>query len=183
MKNNLLRNAFYGIAALFLITTTSCDSDDDLPTGPSITVNTFCYGLDSLNSTDVFDAFNREVLETTTAGVFNTRTFIVDDNITVDNGQLDGTGFLITLDLYGNREQEFQSGTYAIGDTEDVADAVITYFTDYDASMRTNVGVELVSGFVGVSPFRTGYALEIDGIDANGDRFHGIYLGEVTPLN
>lgn len=183
MNNNLLKNAFYGIAALFLIITTSCDSDDDLPTGPSIIVNTFCYGLDALNSTDVFAAFNREVLETSTTGVFNTRTFIVDENITLENGQLDGTGFLITLDLYGNRELEFQSGTYVIGDTEEVGDAVITYFTDYDASMRTNEGVEIVSGLVGVSPYRTGYAIEIDGIDANGDRFHGIYLGEITPLN
>lgn len=182
MKMNLLKNSIYGLLALFLISVTSCNSDDDLPLGPVVVANTFCYGPDASNSFFSVEAYNNRVVQSG-GNIFNTKAFIVDDGITEVNGELTGVGILISVDLFGDRFQSFQSGTYTIGDTELVGDAVISYFLDYDASLMNNTGIALESGYVEVTPYLSGYAIEIDGIDVNGDPFHGIYLGEVSELN
>jgi hypothetical protein len=182
MKNNVLKNSVYGLLALFLFSVTSCDSDDDLPLGPTIVVNSFCYGPDASSSFFSVEAYNNRVVESG-VNIFNTKAFIVDNGITEVNGELTGIGILISVDLFGDRNQNFQSGTYTIGDTELVGDAVISYFIDYDSSLMNNTGIVIESGNVIVTPYGSGYAIEIDGIDANGDRFHGIYLGEVYELN
>jgi hypothetical protein len=182
MKNKLLKNSVYSLLALFLFSVTSCDGDDDLTYGPSIVVNSFCYGPDPVSSFFSVEAYNNRVVESG-VNIFNTKAIIVDNGITEVNGELTGVGILVSVDLFGNRNQNFQSGTYIIGDTELVGDTVVSYFIDYDSSLMNNSGIIIESGNVMVTPYGSGYAIEIDGIDANGDRFHGIYLGEVSELN
>lgn len=182
MKNNLLKNAVLGLAALFVLSIVSCDSDDDLPVIEPVQVNVFCYGTDSTESFVSNVAYNFDVIGTS-QGVFRTTGIITDDNLTVDdNGAVSGVGSLINMDLFGNAAVIFQNGTYRIGDSEDSGDVVISYSPNYDSSNILIESIRLTNGIVSVRDFRTGYAIEIDGIDVNGDRFHGIYLGNVTQL-
>jgi hypothetical protein len=182
MKNNVIKNAFCGLAAVFLFSVTSCDGDDDLPSGPALIVNSFCYGTDSVNSFESTNAYYNEV-EEVRPRVYRTAAFVTDENLTVDlNSNFQGIGVLLEIELYGDRNDVFQSGTYKIDANQEVGNAVVSYDIDYDSGNSMNLGLILTSGAVRVTPFETGYAIEIDGKDSNGDRFHGIYLGNVTLL-
>ena len=182
MKNNVIRNAVFGLVALFLFSVTSCDSDDDLPSGPPLIVNSFCYGTDSASSFESTDAYYIDV-EEVSPDVYRTVAFITDENLTVDvNSDFQGVGVLLEVVLYGNVDLIFQSGTYRIDENQEVGNAGVSYDIDYDSTSTINRGLVLTSGLVRVTPYQTGYAIEIDGVDIDGDRFHGIYLGNVTLL-
>ncbi|MFT7285782.1 hypothetical protein [Nonlabens sp.] len=182
MKNNAVKNTVFGLVALFLFSVTSCDSDDDLPSGPPLVVNLFCYGTDSASSFESTKAFYNDV-EEVRPSVYRTAAFITDESLTVDmNSELQGAGVLLEIVLYGDRDVVFQSGTYKIDPNQEIGNAFVSYDVDYDSTSSTNRGLILTSGYLRVTPYRTGYAIEIDGDDINGDRFHGIYLGDVTLL-
>jgi hypothetical protein len=182
MKNKLFKNLVFGIAAVLLFTTISCDSDDDLPVIDPVEVNIFCYGVDGTESFTSSAGYNFDAIGTS-SGVFRTTVLITDDNLTVDdNGNASGLGSLINLDLYGNADLNFQNGTYVIGDTEEAGDVVISYSPEYDSANSLIDSIRLIDGLVDVRDYGTGYAIQIDGVDFNGDRFHGIFLGNVTQL-
>lgn len=163
---------------LFLILgSASCSIDDDAPVLPEIVVNEFCYGVDSAESAGVSAAFN-ENIESVTNGIYTTKVFITDEGFTVlDNDRLDGNGFLIALTLVGDQNILFQTGNYSINSGTEVANAQVTYFEDFDTSAMINQGTVVESGIVIVRPYSTGYYIQIDGVDREGNDFHGIYLG------
>jgi hypothetical protein len=182
MKNKLIKNSVYSLLALFLFSVTSCDGDDDLPSRPSIVVNSFCYGPDPVSSFESTAAYYNDVVEVR-SGVYRTAAFVTDENLTLDvNSEFQGMGVLLEVVLYGNRERAFQTGNYIIDTTQDSGNAYVAYNIDYDSNNSLNRGLQLLSGYVTVTPYLTGYAIEIDGEDLNGDRFHGIYLGNITLL-
>jgi hypothetical protein len=182
MKNNVLKNTLYSLFALFLCSLISCDSDDDLPSGPSIVVNSFSYGTDATNSFESTAGYYNDVVEAQ-QGVYRTVAFVTDENLTLDvNSEFQGMGVLLDIVLYGNQESAFQTGTYRIDADQDSGNAYVAYDIDYDSNDSLNRGVPLITGYVSVTPYQTGYAIEIDGEDLNGDRFHGIYLGNLTLL-
>jgi hypothetical protein len=182
MKNNLFKNSIYSLLALFLFSVTSCDGDDDLPSGPSIVVNSFCYGPDAVSSFESAAAYYNDVVEVR-PGVYRTVAFVTDENLTLDvNSEFQGMGVLLDIVLYGNQQSAFQTGTYRIDTDQDSGNAYVVFDVDYDSNNLLNRGLPLLSGYVSVTPYQTGYAIEIDGEDLNGDRFHGIYLGNITLL-
>lgn len=164
--------------ATALITTTSCDSGDDLPTGPSIQVNSFCYGDQTTNFVTV-GAFRGETLQVSNTGI-RTQVTILGDGVTLnDMDELEGAGSLIQLSFYGDSLDGFQTGLYEISNLEESANVAVSYSVTYDAAVPLQPVIRLVSGNVRVQPYATGYAITIDGLDENGDEFHGIYLGNV----
>lgn len=182
MKNNILKNIIFSIVTLFVFSSISCDSDDDLPVGPTIILNSFCYGLDSANSFETTSGFYTDLQEIR-SGVFKSNIFLTDENITNGtNGELDGVGSLIELNLYGNQNNILQRGTYRIDNLEEVGNAGVSYLIDFDSTSTSNRGIILVSGYVSVSSYQGGVFVEIDGEDSNGDRFHGIFYGSFTAL-
>lgn len=182
MKNNTLKNIVLSIATLFVLSTISCDSDDDLPVGPTIILNSFCYGLDEANSFETVSGFFTDIQEIR-SNVFRTNAFITDENIAAsNNGSLDGAGSLIELNLYGNQNNVLQRGSYRIGNVQEVGTALVSYSIDYDSANPGNRGINLVSGYVSISNYQGGVFVEIDGEDSNGDRFHGIFYGSFTAL-
>jgi hypothetical protein len=183
MKNNLLKYSVYSLLALFLFSVTSCDSDDDLPSGSSLVLNTFSYGTDPVSSFESTAAYYNDVVEVQ-SGVYRTTAFVTDENLTLDiNSEFQGMGVLLDIVLYGNQQSAFQTGTYIIDADQDSGNAYVAYDIDYDSNNSLNRGLPLVSGYVSVTPYQTGYAIEINGEDLNGDRFHGIYVGDVNELN
>ncbi len=181
MKNKFLKISYHLLLGLFLLSSVSCDSDDDLQVVVPNT-NIFCYGPNAASSFETRAAFNNNVMEVA-SGVYRTAAFLTDGNITVDtNGDFQGTGVIMDVVLYGNQDIAFQSGTYFIDGSQDAGKAFVSYDLDYDAASTDNRGVRLTTGYVKVRPYLTGYAIEIDGEDINGDRFHGIFLGNVTAI-
>lgn len=182
MKSNILKNSISVLAALFIFSAISCDSDDDLPVLPAVVVNTFCYGLEEGDSFETENGYY-DNLEEIGPRIYRTSAFLTEANITVDvNGELQGAGALIELKLYGNLDDIFQSGTYIIQNGEEVGNAFVSYLIDFDSTSAINRGIILQSGAVRVSPYQSGYIIEIDGENIDGDRFHGIYLGNILPL-
>ncbi|WP_292889638.1 hypothetical protein [Nonlabens sp.] len=182
MKNSLLKNTFYSLITLFLLSATSCEGDDDLPSGPTIVVNTFFYGPEPVNSFESTAAYYNDVVEVRSE-VYRTAAFVTDENLTLDvNSEFQGLGVLLDVVLYGNQETALQTGTYTINADQNSGNAYVAYDIDYDSNNSLNRPLPLVSGYVSVTPYQTGYAIEIDGEDLNGDRFHGIYLGDLILL-
>ncbi|PZX41057.1 hypothetical protein LX97_01838 [Nonlabens dokdonensis] len=181
MKTRLLKISAYLLLSFLITNLIACDSDDDLQVVVPVT-NVFCYGPDSTSTFETRAAFNNDVIEEAN-NVFRTTAFLTDGNITADsNGALQGAGVLMDVVLYGNQEINFQSGTYLIDGSQDVGRAFISYDIDFDSNSTDNRGIRLVSGNVKVRPYLTGFAIEIDGVDINGDRFHGIFLGNITEI-
>lgn len=167
--------------ATALILATSCDSDDDLPTGPVIQVNTFCYG-DQTTNFETVGAFRGETLQVS-ADAIRTAVTIYGDGVSLNAmDELEGAGVLMQLNFYGNSTAGFQTGLYEITDLEESANVAVGYDLNYDAANMFSSFLSLDSGYVRVETYQTGYAITIDGTDANGDEFHGVYLGNVTLL-
>ena len=182
MKTRVLKTSTYLLLSFLLINMVACDSDDDLPVVQPVTTNVFCYGPDAASSFETSAAFNNEVIEVAN-NIYRTTAFVTDGNITVDtNGDFQGIGVLMEVVLNGNQDIAFQSGTYFIDGSQDAGKAYVSYDLDYDATSTDNRGIRLTTGYIKVRPYLTGYALEIEGEDINGDRFHGIYLGNVTEI-
>ncbi|MGB5980910.1 MAG: hypothetical protein WBG46_02085 [Nonlabens sp.] len=158
----------------------SCDTDDDLPELPEPVFNSFCYGTDAEEQL-VAGAFNLEP-EIIQARVYKTSVFIIDDNFSVPMDELEGAGFLISLDLYGNEDFVLQPGNYLITDDESVASAQVAYSTNFDTDEVLNTSLSLESGRVIVRISGPGFYIQIDGVDANGNPFHGNYFGRTTTL-
>ncbi|MBF4985951.1 hypothetical protein FNJ87_16995 [Nonlabens mediterrranea] len=167
--------------AIAVIITSSCDSDDDLPVSQSIQVNTFCYG-DQTTNFETIGAFREEPQLSGGTGVLTKVTVLGDGLQLNDMDELEGSGVLMQINFYGNSVDNFQTGLYQIVSTEEPADASLNYSLDYDSTSMLNASVALDSGFIRVETYQTGYAITVDGLDTNGDEFHGIYLGNVTLL-
>ncbi len=164
-----------------IVMTTSCDSDDDLPVSQPIQVNTFCYG-DQITNFETVGAFRGETQQVSSTGI---RTFvtILGDGVTLnDMDELEGAGVLMQLNFYGNSTEGFQTGLYTISDLDEPANATLGYSLDFDAANTFSSFLALDSGFIRVTTYLTGFAISIDGIDDNGDEFHGVYLGNVNQL-
>jgi len=164
--------------AMTMVTLMSCDSDDDLPSSPSITVNSFCFG-DQTSNFDVIGAFRGETEQLNPTEI-RTVVNILGDGLSLnDVDELEGIGVLMQLNFYGNSPAGFQTGVYDISNLQESANVSLSYALDYDATNTFNSFIEVSSGFIRVETFRTGFAITVDGIDGNGDEFHGIYLGDV----
>ena len=114
--------------------------------------------------------------------MFRTDAFITDDGFSVVNDQLEGAGFTIELDFYGNIDFPLQPGIYSINDLKLEASVEAVFYLDYDPSLMINSGVKLDSGNVLVEPYSTGYYIVIDAVDTSGNPFHGNYLGNTTTI-
>ena len=171
MKKVLILSLIIGILA-------ACSNDDDLPQVSEIVVNEFCYGLNGAENAEVSAAFNKTT-ESVVQGVFTTEVNITGPNFSIlDNDRLDGTGFLINLTLVSNENIAFQPGNYLIDPNTEIANAQVSYFEDFDTASTMNLGIVIESGIVVVRPYSTGYYIRIDGVDSQGNDFHGIYLGD-----
>ncbi|MEO9502707.1 hypothetical protein [Nonlabens ulvanivorans] len=167
--------------AAALVMTTSCDSDDDLPVSQPIQVNTFCYG-DQTTNFETIGAIREEPQLSGGTGVFTEVTVLGDGLQLNDIDEIEGAGVLMQINFYGNSVDNFQTGLYQIASTEEPADASLSYSLDFDSTSMLNASVELESGFIRVETYQTGYAITVDGLDTNGDEFHGVYLGNVALL-
>ncbi|MEE2800766.1 MAG: hypothetical protein VX550_01140 [Bacteroidota bacterium] len=170
------------VLSLFLIIgINSCSNDDDLPELPPITFNVFCYGPDLQNNQGVRPAYLEEFLQIS-SDTYSTQLLITDENITENSGTLSGTGFAIDLEFFGNRNTPLQSGTYEINSTQEIGDVNAGFSENYDTGNNLNVITAFESGFIRVSPYSTGFYIEIDAVYNTDERFHGIFLGNVTQL-
>ncbi|GAK75289.1 hypothetical protein JCM19296_867 [Nonlabens ulvanivorans] len=167
--------------AAALVMTTSCDSDDDLPVSQPIQVNTFCYG-DQTTNFETIGAIREEPQLSGGTGVLTEVTVLGDGLQLNDMDEIEGAGVLMQINFYGNSVDNFQTGLYQIASTEEPADASLSYSLDFDSTSMLNASVELESGFIRVETYQTGYAITVDGLDTNGDEFHGVYLGNVALL-
>lgn len=161
---------------------TSCDSDDDLPRYVSIQTNSFCYGDQTTNFKTV-GAFRAVTTQVINSGIVTPVTML-GDGISIDNmNVLQGTGPLIELRFFGNSLAGLQTGLYQIVPSNESATVEIRYALDFDAASTVPMPmINIDSGRVKVEAYSTGYAINISGIDENGDDFHGIYLGNVNLL-
>lgn len=162
----------------------SCNSDDDLSRQiQPITLNQFCYGPDTADSFNVETAYNRPTTLVST-DVFSTAVTVVDENIMQDmTGVLQGVGNLLSFTFIGNADIAIQSGIYRIDSAQNSGNVTVSYSLNYDSSMQLNSSVPIVSGLVRVTPNGRGFIIEVDGLDANDVRFHGNYVGLLTPFN
>ncbi|KEZ92049.1 hypothetical protein [Nonlabens ulvanivorans] len=167
--------------AAALVMTTSCDSDDDLPVSQPIQVNTFCYG-DQTTNFETIGAIREEPQLSGGTGVLTEVTVLGDGLQLNDMDEIEGAGVLMQINFYGNSVDNFQTGLYQIANTEEPADASLSYSLDFDSTAMFNTSTALESGFIRVETYQTGYAITVDGLDTNGDEFHGVYLGNVALL-
>jgi hypothetical protein len=158
----------------------SCSSDDSLPQLPVVTFNEFTYGDDTTENVMVRNCYNRNALFIAT-GVSRTDVFITSEGFTInDSEQIEGTGFLIDIDLLGNAARSLQLGTYNIDPAIESGNAQINFSENFDTAATLNNSIDIESGIITVSAFRTGYLIEINGTDAMGNEFHGSYLGNTA---
>jgi hypothetical protein len=162
----------------------SCNSDDDLSGQiQPITLNQFCYGPDTADTFNVETAYNRPTTLVST-DVYSTEVTVVDENIMQDmTGELQGVGNLLSFTFVGNADIAIQSGIYRIDTAQNSGNVTVSYSLNFDSSMQLNSGVAIVSGLVRVTPNGPGFIIEVDGLDANDVRFHGNYVGRLTPFN
>lgn len=174
MKKTLLL-----LLSVIFLSITSCNSDNDLPQIPAFIPNQICYGLDgTINLENAF--FNNPVAGAN--NTFQTLVITTSTGITSDMGALDGSGFITSFNFTGNQDFAIQSGVYTIANTNNVGDVTVTFDPDYDSSSTTNTTLNIESGQVRVTPYRTGFLIEVRGTDEEGNLFHGNYLGNLTPL-
>lgn len=166
--------------ATALMATISCDSDDDLPVarGATVQVNTFCYG-DQTTNFFTTGAYRDETIQISNTA-FLTNLDILGQGLTLNGmNELQGTGVLMELSFYGSTAAGFQTGVYDISTLEEPANVSLSYSLDHDPSSMVNAFLDLTSGIITVETFQTGFSIDVDGMDENGDEFHGIYLGNV----
>ncbi|WP_124979487.1 hypothetical protein [Nonlabens xiamenensis] len=158
---------------------TSCDSDDDVVL-PQIVFNEFCYGPDQ--EIFVSDAgYSNDIIMINT-DTFNTPIKITDANFSLNNNNLEGSGFLLELSFYGNRAQGFQEGIYNISNDQEVGNVIAGYNSQFDSN-NLNPLVNFSDGYVILQAYRNGYVIEVNATDFNGDGFHGIFAGPIIPLD
>ncbi len=161
-----------------LIAATSCISDDDLQPAPAIQVNSFCYGDQTVNF-ETIGAFRGETFQASSTAI-RTPVTLIGDGVSLNSmDELEGEGPLIILDFYGNSLDGFQTGLYEISSLQESANVAVKYSVTYDATMTLQPFIGIDSGYVRVQRYSTGYAITIDGMDQNGDEFHGTFLGNV----
>jgi hypothetical protein len=166
------------LLSIFLIAVTSCSNDDDLPQLPEIVVNEFSYGVDAAQSVTVQRAFNGQA-QPLGNGVVNTELFITERSFNRTNtDNLEGNGFLISLALNGDSGLPLQPRVYDINSAIEIGSAQASYAEDFDTAQPANNQITIESGTITVRTYRTGYYIIIDAVDANGNEFHGRYLGE-----
>lgn len=175
------------VLVLFTVLTlslTSCTSNDDLPNTQltNVVFNQFCFGPEASDTIEVARGFIEDP-QLVRTNVYTTNVIISDDNITNDMGMLAGAGSLVTFNFTGNSNFDLQSGLYTIANAVEVRNVTVSYSTTFDATNTINTFITIESGLVLVTPVRTGYLIEVDGEDANGVRFHGNYLGNLTAFN
>lgn len=169
------------IVLLFLsVIIFSCNSDDDLPELPETEFNLFTYG-ESMTDQEIFRAFNSDSDEFV-PDIFRTNVLITDDNFEAVDDVLEGVGFAIELSLYGNFNEPLQPGNYTINNTQEIASASVLYSLNYDASQSLNTVISIESGIVAVRNFDTGYFIQIEAIDVNGNTFRGNFIGNSASI-
>lgn len=169
------------IVLLLTISLNSCNSDDDFPQTQLPTFNVFCFG-DGTQGFDVISSFRGETTLIAPDQI-RTQVTILGDGLSLnDMDEIEGNGPLIQLDFYGNNTAGFQTGLYQISTLQESANVIPRYSLDFDPTATINASIPLEDGFIRVSPFENenGFFIEIAAIDANGDEFHGNYLGLVS---
>lgn len=165
------------IISFLLAVFTSCSNDVDLPEPPEVIVNEFFYGIEGTEHVQVESGFYRDS-QLLGDGVVKTDVVITGEGFTVSTtDQLEGTGFLIDIDLNGNQNEPLQTGRYSISTDVEIGTAQVIFLESFDSTLPLNRGVTLESGTVIVQPYRNGYLVEIDAIDVLGNEFYGNYLG------
>lgn len=165
---------------LFMGLLQACSINDDPVQLPPIVVNQFCYGVDTAQIASVNKSFYREAAFVA-SGVYKTDLLLTSQDFMVsDTDEIDGAGFLIDVDLNGNLDEPLQTGIYSIASGSEFGKAQLTYYEDFDTAVMLNAGINLESGIVVVRPYRTGYFIEIDAVDSEGNEFHGSFLGNST---
>ncbi len=172
------------VVAIIAISIVGCTADDDATDRllPPAIINGFIYGPGDADFFNVNRALNKPTVFIA-PDIFKNDLFVVSADLEIDNGDVEGTGNLVTLFFNGNRDVDLQPGIYAINPQQAVGNVQVTYSTDYDSDQQINSVIPLVSGAVRVTQDAIGFIIEVNGRDADGVQFHGNYLGRLTSLN
>ncbi len=156
----------------------SCSINDDAPVLVPVVLNVFCHGQDGSQVATVVKSFYRDPLLVGNE-IYRTDLFLTDSTFARSmSNQLEGSGFLIDLDLINGIDQPLQTGAYSISNELEIGNVQAVFYEDFDTDVTAiNSSIALVSGTVIVRPYQSGYLIEITAIDALNNEFHGKFLG------